>query len=72
MRRHSAFAAEGFWPFTACAAFALLLAKFAGPAWALTMLIPMGLLLALFKDAQRQHGNVALRVLEQGQQQAHR
>ncbi|MEL6448992.1 MAG: hypothetical protein AAFQ62_13705 [Pseudomonadota bacterium] len=63
MRRHSAFAAEGFWPFTACAAFALLLAKFAGPAWALTMLIPMGLLLALFQDPQRDIPMLPLGVL---------
>ncbi|MEL6950352.1 MAG: hypothetical protein AAGM16_09610 [Pseudomonadota bacterium] len=63
MRRHSAFAAEGFWPFTACAAIALLLAKFAGPAWALTMLIPMGLLLALFQDPQRDIPMLPLGVL---------
>lgn len=63
MRRHSAFAAEGFWPFTLCAGAALLLAKFAGPAWALTMLIPLGLLLALFQDPQRDIPMLPLGVL---------
>ncbi|MEO1595032.1 MAG: hypothetical protein AAFS02_07275 [Pseudomonadota bacterium] len=63
MRRHSAFAAEGFWPFTACATIALLLIKFAGPVWALTMLIPMGLLLALFQDPQRDIPMLPLGVL---------
>ena len=63
MRRHSAFAAEGFWPFTACAAAALALAKFAGPAWALLMLVPLGLLLALFQDPQRDIPMLPLAVL---------
>lgn len=63
MRRHSAFAAEGFWPFTLCVGAALALAKFAGPAWALTMLIPLGLLLALFQDPQRDIPMLPLGVL---------
>lgn len=54
MRRHSAFASEGFWPFAICVLLAFLLARFAGPAWALVMLVPIGLLLALFQDPQRQ------------------
>ncbi len=63
MRRHSAFASEGFWWFAACALAAVLLAKFAGPAWALTMLVPLGLLLALFQDPQRNIPMLPLAVL---------
>ena len=63
MRRHSAFAAEGFWLFAACALAAILLAKFVSPWWALTMLLPFGLLLALFQDPQRDIPMLPLAVL---------
>lgn len=53
MQRHSAYAKEGFWLFVICVAAAVLLVKFAGPLWALVMLIPMGLLFALFQDPVR-------------------
>ncbi|MEO0573843.1 MAG: hypothetical protein AAF004_00175 [Pseudomonadota bacterium] len=53
MQRHSAYAKEGFWLFAVCAVIAVVLAKFAGPFWALVMLLPMGLLIALFQDPVR-------------------
>ncbi|MEM7612562.1 MAG: hypothetical protein AAF270_12835 [Pseudomonadota bacterium] len=51
--RHSVFAREGFWLIGICVIGAVLLAKFAGPAWALPMLVPIVLLLLLFQDPRR-------------------
>lgn len=54
MRRHSAFAREGIWWFVGCAVLAVVIAKMVGPQWALFMLIPAGLLFALFQDPMRE------------------
>ncbi|MEL6870093.1 MAG: hypothetical protein AAFO81_09860 [Pseudomonadota bacterium] len=54
MQRHSAYAREGFWLFVVCALIAVLLAKFVSPWLALIMLVPLGLLMALFQDPRRE------------------
>ncbi|MEM9173140.1 MAG: hypothetical protein AAGA84_10585 [Pseudomonadota bacterium] len=54
MRRHSSFAREGFWLFAALALAAILLARFAGPLWGLSMAVPLVLLLLLFRDPRRE------------------
>ncbi|MFK8051955.1 MAG: hypothetical protein AB8F65_03195 [Woeseiaceae bacterium] len=54
MQRHSAFAREGIGAFVVCAIIAIALAKWFGPLWALPMLIPIGLLIALFQDPVRE------------------
>ncbi|MEN7341598.1 MAG: hypothetical protein AAAFM81_01600 [Pseudomonadota bacterium] len=54
MRRHSAFASEGIWWFVGCALIAIGLAKWLGPLYALPMLLPVLLLIALFQDPIRE------------------
>lgn len=54
MQRHSAIAHEGFWLFLICALAAIAIARLLGPLWALPMLIPVGLLMALFRDPVRE------------------